>query len=226
MRRIISLIAMAVLAFACQANSSEPIKSLGVHCGLFSPADWRIQNNYYPGYNHRYIGVGNGQEIGGTIALIYDNWRFRLESGYRWQRNAYYEKDFWVNRLMDESKLNIVPIKFSLSRRIITGLWNSTLYFGAGTGLNFAEFKYKHATIIAEEWTSYVTEKYNAIASEFFILTGFDIPLSRGLFLQTEIRYSYCSSDWDLYYDGFTTKKVENVNIGGTTLQLGLERRF
>ena len=226
MWRISSVIALAILVLACPAKGSEPLKSLGIHFSLFSPADWRIQNNYYPGYNHRYIGVGNGQEISGTIALIYDNWRFRLESGYRWQRNEYYEKDFWANVLMDESKLNIVPIKFSLSRRIITGLWNSTLYLGAGTGLNFAEFKYKHATIIFEGGAGYYTEKYNAFAPEFFMLTGFDIPLSGRFFLQTEIRYSYSSSDWDLYYDGFTTKRVGNVNIGGTALQIGLEKRF
>ena len=158
--------------------------------------------------------------------VIYNNWRFRLESGLRWQSNSYYREDGWINRLMDESKLYVVPIRFSINRGIFTGLWNSSAYLGIGAGLNIAEFKYKHAITIAEEATGYMSEKYNDVAPEYFIITGLDVPLTRKFFLQTEIRYSYCSSDWDMYYNGFTTKKVAGVDIGGTTLQIGLEKRF
>lgn len=127
---------------------------------------------------------------------------------------------------MDESKLHVIPIKLSISRRILNGPSNSAAYLGAGTGLNIAEFKYTRAIIIAEEATSWITKKDNTVAPEIFMLAGFDIPLPENFFLQTEIRYSYCSSDWELYYDGITTQKLNDVNIGGTTLQIGLERRF
>ena len=84
MRRLILSMAFLILVIANLAFAAGPVKALGVHFGLFSPADWRVQDIYVYGQYNRYISPGNGREIDGTIALIYDHWRFHLESGYRW----------------------------------------------------------------------------------------------------------------------------------------------
>jgi hypothetical protein len=226
MRRIFFVIALAILAFACQANSSEPIKSVGMHFGVFSPADWRIQETYFPGSYYNFIGPGTGLEVDGSFAFIYDYWRFRLESGYRWHSNGYFYDTGFESEMKIESEMKVVPIRASISRKIPSLLCKSSVFIGAGTGLNIASFKSIQTETLLGGDKIITTIKDNTIVPELFMLAGFDIPLTNKFFIDAEIRYSYSHSDWKLEGDGQHPVRLDDVNIGGTTMQIGLERRF
>lgn len=226
MRHAILLFVAVLLVCGNTALAGDPTEALGVHFGVFSPADWRIQETYFPGSYYDFIGPGTGLEIDGSLAFIYDYWRFRLESGYRWHSNGYFYNTGWDSEMKIESEMKIVPIRASISRRIPSLLSKSSVFIGTGIGLNIASFKSIQTETLFGGTETITTIKDNTVVPELFMLAGFDIPLTKKFFIDAEIRYSYSHSDWKLEGDGQHPVRLDDVNIGGTTMQVGIERRF
>jgi hypothetical protein len=227
MRRTIVLSALLLLAVMGVTHAQKATKAVSIQLGQFISSDWKVQNTHpYPGYNLDYLGPSNGMEIIGALSLRNENWRFRLESGYRWHSNGKYFDDYFGEYVIAESKLRVIPIRANISRIITMGFSGSSIYLGGGAGLNIAEIKYIQGMNYAEGIQSTITHKRTKALPEILMLAGLDFPLANRLFIDAEICYSYFSSDWNLERKGSTPIRLENINIGGTSLKIGIERRF
>jgi opacity protein-like surface antigen len=59
------------------------------------------------------------------------------------------------------------------------------------------------------------------------LLAGLEYPIFKSLFLGCEIKYSYVEGSWELENQNTgEVTEIKNLNIGGTSIRLGLNYKF
>jgi len=218
------------------SNSRSSTFTAGIKSGIFIPQSSMIQGYSKIVYNSDGSpidiiaeGFGNSGDIriyftynisiltimfeGGVIPLLTNKLDLALA--------PYGDRESYENRLI------IIPITFSLIHKI--GLKDQKYLpkIGFGFGLYPSEWETKHSYYDdnREYHGSLAKGSSNPIGIHF--LVGFEYPLYYSIIFDFEFRYSFVQSDWKIEnQDTKTVDKYHNLNIGGTTLMIGLGFNF
>jgi opacity protein-like surface antigen len=214
-------------------SAGENLYRFGLQIGPFIPNNWQIQG-WTSVWRDRTgsITSGNLEGFGNGIDIIlygqyrFGHWELRFDAGGR----------LLIRRKLDivtensethyENRLIIYPFTLSFIRRadILNTFFSP--YFGIGGGIYFADWEEKYSY---SSGSSYRREWLKGSSAPFGVhfLAGIDYDLWRNLYLQFEYRYSYVDSDWELKdQDTDEREKIRDLDIGGTSLKLGLGYSF
>lgn len=207
--------------------------SVGFQIGPFIPHNWQIQGwttiwRRQDGSisSGRLEGFGNGMDIILYGQYRFRHWELRFDAGGRLLIRRKLDMVDETSQTRYENRLIVYPFTLSFIRR--TDILNTFFspYFGIGGGIYFADWEEKYS--YSSEY-SYNRTWLKGSSAPFGVhfLTGIDYDLWRNLYLQFEYRYSYVDSDWELKdQDTDEREKIRDLDIGGTSLKLGLGYGF
>jgi len=208
----------------------------GVWVGSFIPQDWQIQGQHKVDYDAsgetRWAGVegfGNGNDIILYGIYYFSDWGLRLECGVRLLHQKLKLDDLLAAESLEyDNQLNIIPVSLTLLHRLKIPDTKFSPYLGIGPSIYFASWEQKDIEQIVgmplfRRWL----KDSLSISIGVHMLVGLEYPMSKGLFIGGEIKYSYVPSTWELEDQdrGFVIE-IKDLNIGGTSMRLGLSYRF
>jgi opacity protein-like surface antigen len=206
---------------------------IGLQIGHFSPQDWVIQERFddgsriphggYPYY--RYGGFGGGIELGFGARYDFDLWGLRLDLARKAMCDDAIVHDFFSS--FDwTGKMTVYSVKFFFIQRFSGGTKGISPYLGVGTGVHFAEFE---VNITNRFYLGLPPTIYEGSSNPLVLsfVAGFDYSLVWKLTLDCEFEYDFAESDWklDSSVPGLESE-IRNLNIGGTTIRVGIGYGF
>jgi outer membrane protein W len=206
--------------------------TVGIRYGLFIPQDRYINGSTAISCNEEgsptsgvVWGFGNGSDISVYVTYFFSNWGLMLEEGFRSLENKVY-LGYTTGRDNYENSLTIYPITLSSIYKLPLSNSENFPYFGAGMGVYISNWEE-----ITSQWRY---EKFHQAREEgsltpigFHFLAGYNLKVNYDLYANLEFRYSFINGDWNI--ENKDTKRVieyRNLNIGGTSLNIGLGYKF
>ncbi len=236
MRKIFSVLLFCLFFMVISfggVSAGEDLYRFGLQIGPFIPNNWQIQGwtSVWRDQNGS-ITSGNLEGFGNGIDIIFygqyrfGHWELRFDAGGRLLTKRKLDIITEYSDTRYENRLIIYPFTLSFIRR--TDILNSFFspYFGIGGGIYFADWEEKYSYSSS---SSYRREWLKGSSAPFGVhfLTGIDYDLWRNLYLQFEYRYSYAELNWELKdQDTDEREEIKNLDIGGTSLKLGLGYSF
>ncbi len=236
MRKIFSVL-LFCLFFMIQSfggvSAGENLYRFGLQIGPFIPHHWQIQGwtsisrNQDGSITSGHLeGFGNGIDIILYGQYRFGHWELRFDAGGRLLLRRKLDIVSGISETRYENRLIVYPFTLSFIRR--TNILNTFFspYFGIGGGIYFADWEEKYSYSYGNSYSRTWLKGSSAPFGVHF-LTGIDYDLWRNLYLQFEYRYSYVESDWELKdQDTDEREKIRDLDIGGTSLKLGLGYSF
>lgn len=234
MKTLVNL--MAVITFillSVQDNTAQDKKfDVGIQNGFFLPSDSYIRGyqivTYVNGSPTNIVCSGFGT---GAILNLYAKYLFSNSTGLMLETGV---NLFTQNKIelalapigetdMYENKLTIFPIQLSLLHNINIAESKFIPYLGAGVGVYISEMEQKHYPENATRtWL-----KSNKVPVGVLFISGFSFPIYHDLMINFQFTYNYASADWKIEnVDNDSEFEFKNLNIGGTSLKLGIGFRF
>ncbi len=214
-------------------SAGERQYRFGIQFGPFIPHNWQIQGWTSVWHDQdgsissgRLEGFGNGIDIILYGQYRFGHWELRFDAGGRLLIKRKLDIITENSETRYENRLIIYPFTLSFIRR--TDILNSFFspYFGIGGGIYFADWEEKYSYSYGNSYGRTWLKGSSAPFGVHF-LTGIDYHLWRNLYLQFEYRYSYAELNWELKYeDTDEREEIKNLDIGGTSLKLGLGYSF
>jgi hypothetical protein len=206
--------------------------SVGFQIGPFIPQDWRIQGTQEILWitddfvsSATVSGFGHGLDI-----IVYgeywpSRWGLRLESGGRILSGRKIDVITPYGPIYYESHLVIYPVSLSFIYRVESPSSDVTPYIGAGTGfiISYSDQEYSLYSDV------FRLEQFEgkSTAMSFHFLSGFEYAIFPAFPLLLEFRYDFAPSDMRLdRVDSEIIRKLEDINMGGTSLRIGAAFRF
>ncbi len=231
--RFIIPVLLLLSVSALSASASEGRMRIGIRIGHFAPQDWLIQGPAEtPGQPYRWqwyggsMGFGDGIDFGLQAAYCFPRWGLRLGLGTRsLTREAQIRGQIW-EILEYKGELKVYSIELILIHKLAGNNSSFAPYIGIGPGLYIAEWEQETTggwspplgESLRDETTTPITISF---------LAGFDYALIGNIFLNGELGYEYAESDWELAIsDSDRSLELRDLNIGGTSLRLGLGYEF
>lgn len=233
---IIIIVSFLTVVSISAISAEENDFTVGIWIGSFSPQNEQIQGQHTilydtsgNPYSASVSGFGNGVDLMIYGTYYYNSYGIRLETGPRLLQKRKLDIDLLIHSETYENRLNIIPITMTLLYRLQKPETNISPYIGFGSGIYISSWEQKHSTdstgTFERTW-----DKGSSNPIGIHVLAGLDYPLFRGIFLSGEIKYSYINSDWDIdrTINNLTPSKIEmkDLNIGGTSILMGLNYRF
>lgn len=214
-------------------SADENLYRFGLQIGPFIPNNWQIQGwtSAWHGQDGsissgRIEGFGNGIDLILYGQYRLGHWELRFDAGGRLLIRRKLDVITEYSETRYENRLIIYPFTLSFIRR--TDILNAFFspYFGVGGGIYFADWEEKYSWSTQNSYSRTWLKGSSAPFGVHF-LTGIDYDLWRNLYLQFEYRYSYAELNWELKnQDTDEREKIKNLDIGGTSLKLGLGYSF
>ncbi len=215
-----TLALMILLTFGASANNNR--NTFGLQAGIFMPQNWPMQGEL------RYPGVWTGYTSAFDFAMYMGHYfsdsELRFEIGTRQSRSIFSTEIPWGPKI-DRNDLLVVSFDFSYIYHIKYQYSKVAPYLGIGTGINFAQWKPKYHDYYYDNNST----KSTSYPLDIHFLGGIEFPINDNVFINGEIKYSYVSTTWKFnsrYSSGSILKKLDNVSLGGTSLKIGIGRRF
>lgn len=230
--RFIIPVLLLLSVSALSASASDGHMRIGIRIGHFTPQDWLIQGPAEtPGQPHswqRYggsMGFGDGFDFGFQAGYYFPRWGLRLGLGARsLTKEAKVQQEFFWEIWDYKGKLKVYSIELILIHKLAGNNSSFSPYIGIGPGLYIADWEQEITGMWSPEWGGSLRDE-TAISISF--LAGFDYPLIGSIFLNCELGYEYAESDWELEIsDSDRSVELRDLNIGGTSLRLGLGYEF
>lgn len=230
--RFIIPVLLLLSVSALRASASERHMRVGIRIGHFIPQDWLIQGPaetpgspyYWRGYRGT-LGFGDGIDFGFQAGYYFPRWGLRLGLGARSnKKEAKLEEEFFWGIWDYKSKLKVYSVELILIHKLADDNSSFSPYIGIGPGLYIADWKQEITDMWGPEWEESLQ---NETATSISFLAGFDYPLIWSIFLNGELVYEYAEADWEFKISGRDMKtELRDLNIGGTSLRLGLGYEF
>ncbi len=233
MSRLIIPVLLLLSISALSASASDGHMRIGIRIGHFTPQDWLIQGPAEtPGqpYNWQWyggnMGFGGGIDFGLQAAYSFPKWGLRLGLGARsLTKEAKVRGMIWDTWDYD-GRLQVYSIEIILIHRLAGQNSSFAPYIGVGPGLYFADWEQKMTREEDPDLGAYV-QKASATPIGINFVVGFEYVLIGNVFLNGELGYEYAESDWELEIsDSDRSFELRDLNIGGTSLRLGLGYEF
>lgn len=218
---------------ALSASASDGHMRIGIRIGHFAPQDWLIQGPAEtPGQPYSWQWYGGNMGFGGDIdfglqaAYCFPRWGLRLGLGARsLAKEAKVRGMIWETWDYD-GRLQVYSIEMILIHRLADQNSSFAPYIGVGPGLYFADWEQKMTRERDPNLGAYV-QKASATPMGINFMVGLEYVLIGNVFLNGELGYEYAESDWELEIsDSDRSFELRDLNIGGTSLRLGLGYEF
>ena len=228
----IGLLMAAILTST--AFAEEKKFTAGIWVGSFIPQDWQIQGQQSVSYDAtgeatfaNVWGFGNGTELFLYGIYYFSDWGLRLECGARLLQKRKLDIDFPTRSEEYENRLNIIPVSLTLLYRIKIPDTKFTPYVGIGPSIYFTSWETKFFRQVVGLPFERIWLKDSSIPIGMHLLAGLEYPIYKGLYIGGEIKYSYVEGSWELEdQDTGEVTEIKGLNIGGTSIRLGLNYRF
>jgi hypothetical protein len=219
---------------ALSASASEGHMRIGIRISHFTPQDWLIQGPAEtPGQPYSWqwyggnMGFGGGIDFGLQAAYSFPKWGLRLGLG---ARSLAKEAKVWEGMMMEtwdyDGRLQVYSIEMILIHRLADQNSSFAPYIGVGPGLYFADWEQKMTRERDPDLGAYVW-KASSTPIGINFMVGFEYVLIGNVFLNGELGYEYAESDWEFEIsDSGRSLEMRDLNIGGTSLRLGLGYEF
>ena len=231
--RFIIPVLLLLSVSALSASASDGHMRIGIRIGHFAPQDWLIQGpaetpsrpyswQWYGGS----MGFGGGIDFGLQAGYYFPRWGLRLGLGARsLTKEAKLRGMMW--ELWDyDGRLKIYSIEMVLIHRLADQNSSFAPYIGVGPGLYFADWEQKMTREMAPDLEPSV-RKASSTPIGINFMVGLEYALMGNVFLNGELVYEYAESDWELEIsDSDRSLELRDLNIGGTSLRLGLGYEF
>jgi outer membrane protein W len=210
--------------------------NVGFKSGIFIPQNSIIQGYSYVLYNSdgspfdiEAEGFGNSGDIRFYFTYNSSNLSIMIESGIIPISGNNMELALAPHgdRESYENQLNIIPLTFSLIHKIKLKDQKFTPVIGFGLGLYHSECEIKHSYYDENHEYHSNSAKGSSNPVGIHFLSGFEYPVYYSISFNFEFRYSFIQSNWKI--ENKDTKAVleyQNLNIGGTSLMVGLGFSF
>jgi len=172
------------------------------------------------------MGFGGGIDFGLQAGYYFPRWGLRLGLGARsLTKEAKLRGMMW--ELWDyDGRLKIYSIEMVLIHRLADQNSSFAPYIGVGPGLYFADWEQKMTREMAPDLEPSV-RKASSTPIGINFMVGLEYALMGNVFLNGELVYEYAESDWELEIsDSDRSLELRDLNIGGTSLRLGLGYEF
>jgi len=225
MKLIISVV--TGLLITSSPSMAENRLALGLTYGRFVPADWRVQGFGNFAFGSSAFGAGSASEWSTNLIYCQADWQIRFESGYR-----LHSLDSGLPQGPGSSaykaELRVLPLSASFVMRTMSD-YGKPAFFG-GAGLEMAFISWDQQRIYYSNFGPPDEDRWESSGKPFgiHILGGFDYPLHKMLYLESELRYSYLARDWKLEAktSGDEDVELKDINVGGTAMRFGLGYKF
>jgi opacity protein-like surface antigen len=236
MKRLSRFIIPVLLLLSVSALSvpaSDGHMKIGIRIGHFTPQDWLIQGPAEtPGQPYSWqwyggnMGFGGGIDFGLQAAYCFPRWELRFGLGARsLAKEAKLRGMIWETWDYD-GRLQVYSIEMILMHRLADQNSSFVPYVGAGPGLYFADWEQKMTREMAPDLEPSV-RKASSTPIGINFLVGLEYVLIGNIILNCEMGYEYAESDWELEIsDSDRNSELRDLNIGGTSLRLGLGYEF
>lgn len=228
----VSLLMAAILTSVAFAEEKQ--FAAGVWVGSFIPQNWQIQGQqsvYYDATGEatsaNVWGFGSGNDLILYGIYYFSDWGLRLEFGARLLQKRKLDIDFPTRSEEYENRLNIIPVSLTLLYRIKISNTKINPYLGIGPSIYFASWEQKFTRQVVGLPFERTWLKDSSSPIGVHLLAGLEYPIFKSLFLGCEIKYSYVEGSWELEdQDTDEVTEIKNLNIGGTSIRLGLNYKF
>ena len=227
---------LIVTAICVNVSAQEKPYSIGITLGTFIPQDWKIQGLMSVDYdssgqaiNTTVMGFGNGVDLMIYGTYYFTDWGIRLETGPRLLQE--HLLDVIINQdsvYYDENRLNIIPVTLTMFHKIQLPDTKIIPYIGIGSGVYFSSWEQKYYIYYPDpqpftrNW-----DKGSRKLMGVHFLTGLDFLIYSKLYFSGDLKYCYVSGDLKIRdVDSGSVMEVKNLNIGGTSLRVGLNFKF
>jgi len=224
---------LLILISSGDLYAGDKLYRFGLQIGPFIPNNWQIQgwtsiwrdqDGSITGGNLE--GFGNGVDIILYGQYRFRHWELRFDAGGRLLIRRKLDIITETSETRYENRLIIYPFTLSFIRRTDILKTFFSPYFGIGGGIYFADWEEKYSYSSGYSYNR-VWLKGSSAPFGVHFLTGIDYDLWWNLCLQFEYRYSYVELNWELKdQDTDEREKIKNLDIGGTSLKLGLGYSF
>jgi len=225
---------IVLLLLVVSNPAAERSFQISVQAGPIAPGDWMVQGDQWveydalTGFGYPVVrGFGNGVDLVLNGEYYFSDWGLMLDAGVR----LHTQRKVGVNTLQGrhyfENRLIIVPISFSIIHKIEMKGSRVIPILGFGPDIYFSRWEtkdYRYYTyLFYRDWYKGDNLSFGA---HFFAGLDFNIYYP-SFFVKTQCRYTFVRSNWELDdQDSDNKTKIDDLNIGGTSLRFGIGYSF
>lgn len=236
MKRTIILLSIGLGLFLIQVGPSAARAQgnkfqAGIQTGTFVPVESQIQGfnevDYSNGspVNAAAGGFGNGSGLSAYGTYFFSSWGVKLTTGIRTFDNSLTTSLAPNgNTYSDDNKLTVVLVRLTLLDRLTLPNSDFTPYCGMGVGFLNAMWEQEEFPQpgIARTWLRGSTNM-----PDWHFVTGFTFPMYHDIIFNGEMEYCFEPANWKIRnVDTGDVTKLNNLNIGGASMKVGLAYQF
>ncbi len=233
-KKLLASVLLCFFVFTSVMLAKERQFAAGGWIGSFIPQDWQIQGQesvFYEATGEADFanvwGFGNGVDLTLFGICYFADWGVRVECGARLLHKRKIDIDFPTRSEEYENRLNIIPISLTFLYRIELPDVIITPYLGLGPGIYLASWEQKASSQVLGLPLERIWLKDSSSKIGVNLIAGLEYPIFKKLFFGSEIKYSYVPGSWKLEdQDTGETTEIKGLNIGGTSIRLGLSYWF